>query len=70
MALALSVWKNGDDYVLVEHDGSKIRIGIHQPQEGDDRKATLILMADDGSGEAPDKTWLLLRKAVRERDDG
>jgi hypothetical protein len=69
MALALSVRKDGDDYVLVEHAGERMRIGIHDHSGGDATQAVVILLADNDSGRAPDQGWRLLRKVVRERED-
>lgn len=70
MALVLTVHKNCDDYLLVEHAGQRVRIGVNDPPRGDRTRAALVLTADDDSGKAPDQSWRLLRKKVREREDG
>lgn len=69
MALVLTVQKNSDDYVLVEHGGERVRIAINDQQNP--TRAAVVLMADDSdSKRAPNQSRRLLRKAVREREDG
>lgn len=68
MALALTVQKNSDDYVLLQHEGEQIRISVNDSKGASD-KAVIILMADH-SEQAPHKGWLVLRKKVRERAGG
>lgn len=68
MALGLGVATNSDDYLLVEHAGERIRIGVHQGRRS--KKVTIILLADDDTGKAPDRGWRIARRDVRERADG
>ncbi len=69
MALALTVRTDGRDYVLVEHAGESVRIAV-LTDRGNQTRVIVVIMADDDSRMAPRQGWRLLRKAVREREDG